>query len=116
MLIAEDEDGVRSLTQRVLERAGFRVLAAADGPSALRILEKESLAPDLLLTDVRMPGMNGHELYRRVRQRQPGVRVLYMSGYAAEELPLDEVAPAAFLAKPFSPNDLLRRVSAALRS
>jgi signal transduction histidine kinase len=116
VLVAEDEQAVRALAIRVLERAGYRVLAAPDGPSALQLLDTGGDDPDLLLTDVRMPGMNGHQLYREVRSRRPRVRVLYMSGYAADELPLEEVDPAHFLEKPFSPGDLLERVGAALRA
>jgi len=81
ILLVEDEDFVRRLAQRVLERMGYRVLEAASPGEALTLCEKYSEPIHLLLTDVIMPLMNGKELYERVAQLKPGIRVLYMSGY-----------------------------------
>jgi CheY-like chemotaxis protein len=116
VLIAEDELSVREPVRRVLERFGYRVIEAADGGAALDLAESlaaehgESI--DLLLTDVVMPGMSGRELARRLRQSQPAVRVLFMSGYSSEAVATHGMlAPdAAFLQKPFSVTELVERV------
>jgi signal transduction histidine kinase/CheY-like chemotaxis protein len=114
LLLAEDEASVRRLAQRVLERAGYDVIAAENGVDALARLDAAPRTIDLLVTDVRMPEMSGPQLLDELARRQPGVRVLYMSGYAAEELALDTVSAEAFLAKPFSPTELLEKVQRAL--
>ncbi|MEJ2501912.1 MAG: response regulator, partial [Gemmatimonadota bacterium] len=114
ILLAEDEPSVRRLVERVLQRAGYDVIAAENGTDALERLGPRPRPVDLLVTDVRMPSMSGPELFAALERHQPGVRVLYMSGYAAEELSLDTVSPAAFLEKPFSPRELLQKVQRSL--
>jgi two-component system, cell cycle sensor histidine kinase and response regulator CckA len=116
VLVVEDEDGVRAPVRRILLAHGYRVLEAADGPSALRVAEEQSGKIDLLLTDVVMPGMNGGELARRLRRLRPGIRVVFMSGYSAEAVAMHgELSPgAAFLQKPFSVEELTERLRDAL--
>ena len=112
VLVVDDEDGVREFVNRTLQIVGHRTTVAASGPSALAIAESETPF-DLLVTDLRMPGMNGDELARRIRQRHPEVRVLYLTGYS-EQLFKEKGAlweGEAFVDKPVSANALLQAVS-----
>jgi two-component system cell cycle sensor histidine kinase/response regulator CckA len=81
ILLVEDADALRKLAQAFLESNGFRVLSAANGEAALEIASRHSGIFDLLLTDVVMPGMNGRVLAEQLSLRQPGLKVLFMSGY-----------------------------------
>jgi PAS domain S-box-containing protein len=112
ILIVEDEQNVRELARRILERRGYTVLVAADGPEAVQLVEGDTQQIDLLLSDVIMPGLNGQDVAERVRALRPGIRVLFMSGYNEEAVLRDGVlaAGAAFLEKPFSPSDLVDTV------
>lgn len=114
VLVVEDDDAVRSYVLHVLEQAGMHVLSATDPEQALRILAAQSGPVDLLITDLMMPGLSGRQLADRVRAARPGVRVLFMSGYDADNSPdaLDENAD--FLHKPFIPRELTERVQRAL--
>ena len=82
ILLVEDNVQVRSFTERVLERFGYEVLSAEDGPSALETLEQFAGQVDLLFTDVFMPRMNGKELFDKISADYPRMKVLYMSGYS----------------------------------
>ncbi|MHB1225222.1 MAG: ATP-binding protein [Gemmatimonadaceae bacterium] len=118
ILLAEDEDAVRAVAGSVLRRHGFQVLAARNGDQALAMAVGHGAPLDLLLTDVVMPGMSGPELAARLRRLQPGLPVLYSSGYTDDDRVLRGVATdeMAFLAKPFTPQQLVasvRRVLAA---
>jgi two-component system, cell cycle sensor histidine kinase and response regulator CckA len=108
VLLVEDEAVVRAIVERTLVRAGHRVVVATSAEEALE-LENADGQFDLLVTDVVMPGMNGWELGKRLRQRWPGLRVLYISGYTEDVAePGGASEPgAAFLQKPFLPVDLL---------
>jgi two-component system cell cycle sensor histidine kinase/response regulator CckA len=81
ILLVEDADALRKLAQAFLESNGFRVLSAPNGEAALEIAARHSGLFDLLLTDVVMPGMNGRVLAEQLSRRQPGLKVLFMSGY-----------------------------------
>ncbi len=107
VLLAEDEEAVRTLNGRVLEARGYRVLSAANAAEALALAERHGRPPDILVTDVVMPGASGRELARRMRERHPGLKVLFVSGYA-DETPPD--ASSSFLQKPFTPEGLVQRV------
>jgi len=109
---------VRKLASRVLRRLGYTVLEASHGPEALEMLEAKPTPVDLLLTDVVMPKMSGTELADRVRREHPGVRVLYMTGYAANALGERGVLKpnAAVVQKPFTANDLAARVREVLQA
>ncbi|MBW2455110.1 MAG: response regulator, partial [Deltaproteobacteria bacterium] len=110
ILLAEDEDMVRTLAKRILERQGYHVLDASTPEAALQLAADHDGLIHLLLTDVVMPGMSGRELSAAIRDGRPELRVLYMSGYADTDMPEDEVAAAAFLAKPFTVDELLHKV------
>jgi PAS domain S-box-containing protein len=116
ILMVEDEDGVRNVARRALESRGYRVLVAADGREARALAEDAAPAIDLLITDLVMPGMGGHELANLLRASRPGLRVLFISGYVDDQLvrrDLEEEG-TAFLAKPFSLDQLAARVRAVL--
>jgi PAS domain S-box-containing protein len=113
VLLAEDDDGVRALAELVLSRYGYTVLSARDGIQALRIAAEHPEPIDLLLTDVIMPRMKGPELADMLVGTRPGMRVLYMSGYADETM-LPNVASLTVVPKPFSEEKLVRLVREAL--
>jgi PAS domain S-box-containing protein len=112
VLVVEDEESVRTLAQVILQRVGYKVLPAKDGREALEIFESQGDPIDLLLTDVIMPGMNGRELAERLTRVQPGIKVLYMSGYTDNSVVHRGILDkgVAFLQKPFTPKDLARKV------
>ena len=109
ILLVDDEPAIRELLQRTLERGGFRVLVAAAGDEAWALAKTHVGAIHLLVTDVVMPRMGGAELATRLVEEHPALKVLYMSGYLDERVPQVAGERAAFLRKPFSPADLLRK-------
>lgn len=111
ILLAEDEMFVRKATSEVLESAGYRVVIAGSASQALEAHRRCSEPVDLLLTDLVMPGISGHELANELVALYPHLRVLLMSGYA-EQLALCQLSPYGkkCLAKPFSTPMLLSRV------
>jgi len=116
IMVVEDDVAVRSLVRVLLLRRGYSVLEASDGQDAFDVIERLDQPLDLLITDIMMPRMRGDALAKLMRTRQPDVRVLMMSGYAADPDVAGELAPAPFLHKPFSPDELLRAVHSTLVS
>ncbi len=116
ILVVDDDLAVREVASRVLRRAGYRVLEAADGEEALAVARGEAGRLDLLLTDVVMPGMNGRELAERLSEVRPETRLLYMSAYTEDEVLLRgiRIAEMNFLSKPFSLDGLRDAVRQAL--
>ncbi len=110
VLVVDDDDSVRRVVARILERAGFSVLEARNGAEALRMDSGADAGIQLLLTDVRMPGMPGDELAGHFSQRHPRSAVLLMSGYTDVNLGNGY----KLLAKPFRPAELLAAVAEAL--
>lgn len=86
ILLVEDDHDVRAYVVETLRELHFRVLEAHDADSALGIVDRNDVRVDLLLTDVVLPGMNGRQLAEEIRLRQPGIRVLYMSGYSRDDI------------------------------
>jgi CheY-like chemotaxis protein len=116
VLVVEDDPLVRKVALRSLGAAGYRVMIASNGREALEIAADENVAFDLLLTDVIMPGLNGREVADGLRRTRPGLRVLYMSGYAHDIISKAGVLDSGIevLRKPFSVARLQERVRAAL--
>ena len=116
ILAVEDEAPVRKLVQRVLEDGGYRVLLAANGQEALEVAERHPGQIDLIVTDVVMPGMKVTDLIDALEEREPGIGVLFTSGYTDNLQIEDRLTknPLAFLSKPFRTEELRRRVRALL--
>ncbi|MBA3646924.1 MAG: response regulator [Gemmatimonadaceae bacterium] len=116
ILLVDDEAGVRQLAQRILEKAGYRVLEAANGDDATFAYAQNKDSIDLVVTDMIMPVCGGPELVRRLRSHNPLLRVLYMSGYSEdsdeEQAARDSGSP--FVQKPFTATELVARVGEAL--
>jgi CheY-like chemotaxis protein len=112
ILLVEDEGGVREVAREFLKLSGYQVLEAENGAAALEIAQKYAGPIDVLLTDMKMPGMGGLELARQMTRARPGVKVVFMTGYnehvVFEE---NEMAPGAVvLQKPFARESLSRAV------
>jgi two-component system, cell cycle sensor histidine kinase and response regulator CckA len=118
ILVVEDEPAVRQLVRRVVKARGYVVLDAPDGVQALALMSKHEGPIDLLITDVVMPNMGGRELAERIRERDPRVKVIFMSGYTDDEVIRQGVSHAeqAFLQKPFSATGLAEKVREVLEA
>lgn len=116
VLVVEDDLPMLGLLVQILESENFEVYSAATGEAALELVDHDGLFPDLLITDLMMPGCSGIELASAMRERTPHLRVLYETGYADElfvgRQELEE--HAAFLEKPFSPRGLIEAARLAL--
>jgi PAS domain S-box-containing protein len=112
ILVVEDADDVREMTRRILARSGYEVREARSGAEALELFSSGAVDPDLVITDVIMPGMPGTELAEHLRELGLKTKVLFMSGYTGEVLERKRVAQgeAAFIEKPFAATDLLEKV------
>ena len=112
ILLAEDSESLRKLAQSNLESVGFHVLSASSGEEALEVAVRHGSTFDLLLTDVVMPGMNGRLLAEQLLPRQPGMKVLYMSGYTDSFIAGHGVLEPGtnLLHKPFTEEVLIRKV------
>ncbi|HLH17784.1 MAG TPA: response regulator [Bryobacteraceae bacterium] len=113
ILVAEDDPIVRNLIRLMLSKEGYAVLTANDGQEALEICEGFRHRIDLLLTDVRMPRMDGVTLAERVRRERPDIKIIVMSGETANIISKENVREA-FLRKPFIPPTLLQCVQRVL--
>jgi two-component system cell cycle response regulator CpdR len=109
ILLAEDDDSLRGFLSRALERAGYDVTACADGDEAAQALDQNW---DLLLTDIVMPGMDGIEVARLAADRHPGLRIMFITGFAAVALAAGESAPpgAKVLSKPIHLREIVSEV------
>jgi len=118
ILVVDDEDSVRGVIARVLQRAGFKVLTAADGQGALKVFAAEADCISAVVLDLTMPRLDGLEVLRLLRRLRPDVRVLLMSGYSDQEIATrvgGEHLPG-FLQKPFRNADLTARLGTLLRT
>jgi PAS domain S-box-containing protein len=118
LLVVEDADDLREITELILTKNGYLVISAATGPAALDLLKRHAGKIDLLLTDVVMPHMQGPELARRVTALHPEIRVLFMSGYPQPMLGDGGILEEGILLveKPFTEPVLLAKVEEALRA
>jgi len=109
ILLAEDDDSLRGFLARALERAGYEVTACPDGEAAAAVLDEPW---DLLLTDIVMPGMDGIELARLAAARRPGVRIMFITGFAAVALSGGDRTPAGakVLSKPIHLREIVAEV------
>jgi len=116
LLLVEDEDMVRIVAERALVRAGYDVTACASGEEGLAAIAAPGAAFDIVVSDVVMPGMDGPAMVRAIRARLPQMPVLFMSGYAEEQLRRDiNIPDMHFIAKPFSVAEIGDKVGAVLR-
>ncbi len=118
ILVVEDEDFVREVTCEVLMSAGYKVLGARTATEALRLVPHDKTTLDLLLTDIVLPGRNGHALARDLQGLCCGLKTIFISGYPENELAThDPHGPkTSYLPKPFSVQTLLRKVSEVLQN
>lgn len=116
VLVVEDDDRLRKLGRKVLERYGYRVLEAQDGEEALKVCKEHESSIQLMITDVVMPKMGGRELAKRLQPFYPEMKVIYMSGYTHEAIVHHGVLTSGlnFLEKPFTPKGLVNRVQEVL--
>ncbi|MBS1793421.1 MAG: PAS domain S-box protein [Acidobacteria bacterium] len=112
ILLVEDEELVRNLGREILESGGYRVIEASGGEEALDICRRGDLRIDLLLTDVVMPEMNGRELWQKLAETSPQIKVLFTSGYTDDMVVRNGITneEANFLQKPFSIDTLMQKV------
>jgi CheY-like chemotaxis protein len=112
IMVVEDDEMVREMTVAMLEAVGYKVLAAATPMDALKFYEENGTPIDLLITDVVMPELSGAALKDKIQEMRPGLKVLFISGYASDVIAhhgvLDE--GVNFIRKPFSMNDLAQAV------
>jgi signal transduction histidine kinase/CheY-like chemotaxis protein len=117
VLVVDDEVQVLEMVSTLLMKSGYDVITAANGKEAVDLVSGTDAAPDLLLTDVMMPELNGVEAYQKISQELPGIKVVFMSGYTGGAYLTQDVAhPTDLLQKPFQPEELLERVRQALDS
>ena len=113
ILLAEDDDSMRDFLAKALSRAGHEVEAVADGEEGLHVLGETPGQFELLLTDIVMPGVDGIELARRAAEVDPGLKIMFITGFAAVALNAGASAPkdAKVLSKPFHLRDLVDEVA-----
>ena len=114
ILVIDDEETMRDSCQQTLSRDGNRVAVAEDGLTGLAMLKKESF--DLVILDLKMPGLNGMEVLKKLSEEHPRLAVVIISGYATVESVIEGMRTGAydFITKPFTPDSLLMSVKRAL--
>lgn len=116
VLVVDDEGAVRRFAVRVLQREGYLVIEARDGAEALDLVRSGSQSPDVVVSDIVMPRVNGVELMQALATSHPELPVILMSGYATAALSdLGIAAPCSILTKPFPPDRLLEEVRRCIR-
>jgi two-component system cell cycle sensor histidine kinase/response regulator CckA len=118
ILIAEDEEPVRELMQRILQSFGYKILLAKDGEEAIQVLAEHKDDIDLAILDLVMPRIGGAAIYKSIRSVRRGLKVLFISGYASTSLEdtTVRISGMPFLSKPFTPTALIQRVRSVLDS
>jgi two-component system cell cycle sensor histidine kinase/response regulator CckA len=115
ILLVDDEQSVRGIVLKILRRANYNVLEAENGDAALRIAASHPGKIDLVITDMYMPGLRGPEVVQKLAPTRPGLRALFMSGYADQDARTGVPTGASFLNKPFSGQELAVAVEAVLK-
>ncbi|WP_409432455.1 response regulator [Litorimonas sp. RW-G-Af-16] len=110
ILYAEDDDAMRQFFEKALEKAGHHVIACSDGDRALRALKFADGAFDLLLTDIMMPGMDGIELAKHAETLSPGIKIMFITGFAAVAMSDAKAAEQTVLSKPIHLRQLVNEV------
>jgi two-component system, cell cycle sensor histidine kinase and response regulator CckA len=114
ILLVEDEEVVRRITNRILQNYGYKTVEAENGDIALIQARKMKKQPDLVLTDVIMPKMNGADLANHLKELWPGIKILFMSGYTDEAIShyeiLEKESKSRFIEKPFQPAELAKKI------
>lgn len=113
ILVADDEPLLRSVLSRVLKHYGYRPLLARDGLEAVELFRENKDRVSLALLDILMPGLPGDEACERIRAERPGVKILFMSGYAGARGE-GVVRRHPFIAKPFTPDQLVKKIQVVL--
>jgi CheY-like chemotaxis protein len=116
ILVAEDDPVIRHSTINALKPYGFRILEAVDGHKALEVSTKHHGDIHLLITNVVMPRMQGHELAQKIKQVRPNIRILIVSGMQEAEFPREAIHHSDSLLKPFVPEVLVSKVQELLQS
>lgn len=110
ILYAEDDHDMRRFFEKALEKAGHQVIACSDGERALRALKFADGAFDLLLTDIMMPGLDGIELAKQAEQLSPGIKVMFITGFAAVAMGDSAASEQTVLQKPVHLRQLVSEV------
>ncbi|HCS23853.1 MAG TPA: PAS domain-containing sensor histidine kinase, partial [Rhodospirillaceae bacterium] len=116
ILLVEDEDAVRTFSARALSNKGYQVLDAPGGVSALKLLEESKVVPEILVTDVMMPEMDGTTLAKQVKEKYPQIKIIFISGYAEDKFKEHLGADVWFLPKPFTLKQLATKVKEVIDS
>lgn len=116
IMLVEDEDAVRTFSARALGNKGYQVMDAPSGHAALRILEEGKFTPEILITDVMMPEMDGTTLAKEVRVKYPHIKIIFISGYAEDKFKEHLGTDVYFLPKPFTLKQLATKVKEVLSS
>ncbi len=116
ILIAEDDPGIQTMIRILLKRDGHEAVSAEDGLKALELIKRDAF--DLVLTDLRMPHVDGMYLLRAVKEREPSMPVIVLTAYATRETAIEALKFGAFdyIAKPFTISELMTTVERALNS
>lgn len=115
LLVVDDDRAFREFVAGALERCGYGVCKAEGPEDALVMIQENPGVFPLVLVDIMLPGSSGRDLVRKIHAKEPGIKILYMSGYAREDIIPDDVydvleGGAVLLQKPFSPEELLKEV------
>jgi two-component system, cell cycle sensor histidine kinase and response regulator CckA len=113
IMVVDDESGIREFLAAYLQSKDFKVFTAASAEEACRLWPQIRSDVDLLITDIIMPGMNGKLLAEKLQEDNPGLEVIFMSGYLPEEI-AEETLGGTFFRKPFHPHELLKAIREAL--
>ena len=114
ILLVEDEDAVRTFSTRALMNKGYDVLAAENGQAAVNLMTDNDTVIDLLVTDVMMPDMDGPTLAKHMRESNPKLKIIFISGYTEDKLKDHMGENIYFLPKPFTLQNLAAKVKEAL--